>query len=287
MKRLVFSVLGFCSLCAMGAAEPLAVSDTVSATLETYVPHIVKRVDKAVDVTYQAGETVTVTTPSGTSFVLVETAESAGTATWTPSSAGLWTFANSHAGTTTLTVRYTDVNRGAGTAADPANIMDDEELADLAAAGTITLAGYVFRPVGFPTLLDRLVVPAGFAVCPQDGESYVLAAVADGCLFKTTVAKTTYFDTETSGPNRKVYAKESVPLAYSGDAWRLRTSDAAATVTVTAPSGTQTQLALTGTGVTPFEAAKTGTWTVTLTSEAGTQTAVLLVRGKGLQVILR
>ena len=213
LKNFVFStvgVLGALTVCAGDA--PLAESAVKMAVLDTYAPHLVKDPAASHAVTYFKGDTVTVIAPDGLSSVLVDAGTAAGTTSWAPSVGGLWTFVNSQQGTTTVTVRH--FNRGAGTASAPARIVDDEELVDLVEMDAIG-SGYVFRLDGYATLLGALSVPAGFMVRQQGTETYELVTSPDGRLSPACPAVSTYFDTETAGPNRKVYVKEPVPLAFS------------------------------------------------------------------------
>ena len=66
---------------------------------------------------------------------------------------GLWTATNSKQGSETFTMRYSYYGtQGAGTTADPAKLVDGDELVDLADAGTAG-DGYVFMLIGRDTLL--------------------------------------------------------------------------------------------------------------------------------------
>ena len=190
-------------------------------------------------------------------------------------------------GEAVFTARYGLFNaRGAGTAEDPAKIVDEEELNDLVLDQTAS-PGYVFRPCGLPTLLDTLVVPTGYLLTPSGADCYEMReAELSGAVFASS-AVTAFFDTELPGPDRRAYVKESVPVAYSGDWWRLPTATGASTLTITPPSGTAQTKSLTGTGTEPFTGETVGKWKLSLTVRSETVDAWVTLRGKGFQVFIR
>ena len=278
--KLAVLTLGVCGAMALCAAESLATSAEFTANLDTYVPHAVTA-SGGKSLTYIGSDTITSTSPAGTAGTILSKADASGTITWTPDAGGVWTLVNSHQGSTTLTVRYGIFGaRGAGTDADPAKIVDDEELVDIGAA-----SGYVFKPCGIDTLLDTLMLPSGIVLAQQSAGTYMLASSVAGELY-TSAPVTAFFDTETPGPDRKVYLNEAVPVAFSGDRWQMPSSSTPSTLTYAPPSGASSSQACAGWGTATFSPDREGVWTLTLDG-AETLAASILVRGKGLQVIFR
>jgi len=278
--KLAVLTLGASGAIALCAAESLATSAEFTATLDTYVPHAVTA-SGGKPLTYIGSDTITSTAPAGATDTILSKADASGTITWTPNAGGVWTLANSHQGATTFTVRYGIFGaRGAGTDADPAKIVDDDELVDIGAA-----AGYVFTPCGVDTLLDTLALPTGVALAQQAAGTYRLAAPVAGELYASAPV-TAFFDTEASGPDRKAYLNEAVPVAFSGNGWLMPNSTASSTLTFTPPSGTSSSQSCAGWGASAFRPDREGVWTVTLDG-AETLAASILVRGKGLQMIFR
>lgn len=278
--KLAVLTLGAGGAMALCAAKSLATSAEFTATLDTYVPHAVTT-SGGKSLTYIGSDTITSTSPAGAAGTILFKADASGTITWTPDAGGVWTLVNSHQGTTTLTVRYGIFGtRGAGTDADPAKIVDDEELVDMGAA-----SGYVFKPFGIDTLLDTLALPSGTVLVQQAAGTYKLVASDAGELY-TSAPVTAFFDTETSGPDRTAYLNDAVPVAFSGDSWRMPSSTASSALTFAPPSGDSSSQAYARWGTATFKPDREGVWTLTLDG-AETLTASILVRGKGLQLIFR
>ena len=272
----MIATLAFC------ADDAIVTSAAFVATLDTYEPHAVISAG-AVTIPYGACDAVTTTAPSGTDDVLLEYATESGSLAWTPNSGGVWMFSSARQGETTFTVRYSIFGaRGAGTEADPAKIVDDNELVDIGAT-----AGYVFVPSGVGTLLDTIILPQDTVLATlQDDGRCRLATSTAGELYESA-AVATFFDTEDPGPNRRAYLNESIPVAYAGDGWRVPETTASSTITITPPSGAALQASFTGWGSMPFLPNKNGTYAITLATSMGTYNASVLVRGRGLQLILR
>lgn len=253
-----------CAVCASALLADVAVleyevpaAEEAAFDLDTLAPH---KAAGAVSLPYAEGATLTATAPDGTPSTLVSAAVSDGTYSWTGAAGGVWTLANSLEGETTFTVRYSAATRGAGTVADPAKIMDEDEIVDIGAG-----AGYVFTPCGGDWLLAALELPAGCALTALDGNCYRLDSSADGYAYGT-VGVDFQLDTVQEGPDRIVRHGAVLPFAYSGDDWAGSTT-AESTLTFTAPAGIDSPdpVACAGHGAyaAPFRF-KAGVWTVTL-----------------------
>ena len=282
MKGIVLSLL----VCGVGVsawaetATPLATSDVYAdVKLDTRTVRPIKTAEALSQKLSRAeGDEVTAQKPSGGSVTVNGTE-------WMASEGGVWTLVSRREGEAVWTVRYGLFGvRGAGTAAEPAKIVDDEELVDLVQDQTAA-SGYVFTLRGIPTLLDTLVVPTGYLLTPSGADGYEMR-VSQSALY-ASAAVTSFFDTELPGPDRRAYVKESVPVAYSGDWWRLPTATGASTLTITPPSGTAQTTSLTGTGTEPFTGEKVGRWKLSLTVGSETVDAWVTLRGKGFQVFIR
>ena len=225
-------------------------------------------------VTRRDGETVSLTSPSGTSSVLAGSA-------LTLNAGGVWTVANSKQGAATFTVRRSlDGTLGDGTASSPAKLVDGDELRDYGAD-----ENYTFTLDGADGLLSRLVLPVGYRL-EEAGESvWRIVASADGSQYAW--AEIVYpADSAREGPDRKTSRKGALPVAYSGDNW-LGDTAKAAMVVFTSPNGTAMTLDLAGTGTTQFTFDSTGKWTVTLTMADGTTRTAVLSVSSGLTVIIK
>ena len=265
------------------AAEPLATSETVvGIALDTYSPCSLKEKSE-ITLTIGEGETVTAISPTGAETTLESEV-------WKPNGGGIWTLVNSQEGTAYVTVRHSQFNTlGEGTIESPANIIDDEELTDLAEK-KIAEDGYVFRFCGESALLDSMIAIDGFSVTVIGDNLYRLDESDGNALFRSA-ASTAFFDTEKPGPDRRcrieLKKSESFPVAYSGDLWRMRAPDAQADISAISPSGTTDTKSLTGTGTMALKVTEYGAYTVTLTAGGETKKATLSFLGKGMRVICR
>lgn len=256
-------------------------ADEAAFDLDTLAPH---KATGTVSLPYAAGATLTATAPDGTASTLISAAAAAGTYSWTGTDGGLWVLANSLEGETTFTVRYSAATRGAGTAADPAKIVDEDELVDIGAG-----AGYVFTPCGGDWLLAALELPAGCALTALDGNCYRLDSSADGYAYGT-VGVDFQLDTVQEGPDRQIRSgRDFLPVSYSGDDWAFSPS-AESTLTFTSPAGAVTAVAQTGTGayVPDFPIRGQGVWTIVLSGDGVTTlTAHINLIGQGFFFIIR
>ncbi len=240
-------------------------AEEASFDLDTLLPHT-HASGVAESIPYAAGVTVTETDPDGTQTVRVSSPAAAGTLSWNPAQGGIWTLANSLEGSTTFTVRHPASTRGAGTAADPAKIMDAAELVDLGVG-----SGYVFRLCGADWLADALQVPSGCSLSDLGDGVWRLDTSTDGCVC-TAVDADFLLDTELPGPDRRAHVRNTMPFAYSGDDWGGSAS-AESTLTFTPPDGVEAPDPVVclgwGTCVPSFRF-KPGIWTVSLTGDSVT-----------------
>jgi hypothetical protein len=271
MKHRDLALLAVAAFCAAPLMADVAtlVYETPAAgeadfALDTLEPHT--HATGAEIIPYAAGATVTETAPDGTETVRVSSAPADGTLNWNPSQGGIWTLTNSLEGETTFTVRHPAATHGDGTAADPAKIMDADELVDLGAG-----AGYVFRLCGADWLVDALRLPAGCGATLLGDGLWRLDSAADGCVC-TAIDADFLLDTELPGPDRTARRRNPLPFAYSGDDW-AGSATASSTLTFTPPAGVDAPapVACVGLGayVAPFSFAP-GTWTVALSGSAVT-----------------
>ena len=279
--------LTVCAVCASALLADVAVleyevpaAEEAAFDLDTLAPH---KAAGAVSLPYAEGATLTATAPDGTPSTLVSSASADGAYSWTGATGGVWTLANSQEGETTFTVRYPAATRGAGTADDPAKIMDEDELVDIGAG-----AGYVFTPCGGDWFFDALTLPAGCSLAALGGGLYRLDAADDDCVFEALDAEFP-LETAQTGPDRVMKgALKFLPFAYTGDDWAFAPS-AASTLAFTSPSGVTTNVPCTGTGVmTPAFKLTSGVWTVALSGDGVTPlTAHITIPDGGFFLIVR
>ncbi len=267
MRRLI-PIYALCVICGAALADdtPLAATAAPYAyALDTLAsPRLFKTAADvaARPVPYRTGETVSLSAPNGAASALVSDAASAGTVALPINAGGLWTATNSKQGTATFLMRYSYYGtQGAGTAADPAKIVDADELSDLADAGTAS-DGYVFTLVSGDQLLAKLRLPVGYALEEAGNGNWRIVSVADGLLYSWS-GIAYKLDSRQPGPDRKARAKDSYSVAFSGDNWS-RTSEAASKLILTSPDGIATTNDLAGTGLQPLRFRLGGLWDVSL-----------------------
>jgi len=190
-----------------------------------------------------------------------------GQSAWTPTEGGVWTLTNSNEGAATFHV-YTSIFglQGAGTAVNPAKVIDATDFAALI-AGVSDKDGFTFvLPAG--TALDAFAAPSGYAFRATSGDAYRLDESPSGIVYSADAYRSFVVDTVGFGPDRSVKRRNEIPpFAYSGDAWKGSAS-AASTLTFMAEDGTTAHSeSCTGTGTFTYELPK-GLWTVTLSSSA-------------------
>jgi hypothetical protein len=252
-------------------ASPIASASLRSfdfdSTGSPYVVATAEEKDALWPLIYKAGETVQAASPGGQVSTLVASAGADGQSAWTPTEGGVWTLTNSNEGAATFHV-YTSIFglQGAGTAANPAKVIDATDFAALI-ADVSDKDGFTFvLPAG--TALDAFAAPFGYVFRATGGDAYRLDESPSGIVYSADAYRSFAVDTVRSGPDRSVRKRnEILPFAYSGDAWKGSAS-AASTLTFMAEDGTTAHSeSCTGTGTFAYELPK-GLWTVTLSSSA-------------------
>ena len=254
-----------------------ATSEAYEYRLDTYAsPRAIKtqaELDALWKATYSAGETVTVTSPSGVDSTPISAASAAGEVALTFNAGGLWTAVNSAQGTATFTVRHSIFGTlGDGTSASPAKIVDATEILDLLNSETAGI-GYVVTFAGASGLADEVILPGQYSFESAGEGLWSIAAATDvGTVASESGAYV--IDTMQGGPDRTIWKKRGYAIAYSGDNW-VGGASAASSVTVVPPRGATSTQNFTGTGATPFPFVGRGDTTVTMTAGSTTQTAVI------------
>ena len=254
-----------------------ATSETYEYRLDTYAsPRAIKtqaELDALWKATYSAGETVTVTSPSGVDSTPISAASAAGEVALTFNAGGLWTAVNSAQGTATFTVRHSIFGTlGDGTSASPAKIVDATEILDLLNSETAGI-GYVVTFAGASGLADEVILPGQYSFESAGEGLWSIAAATDvGTVASESGAY--LLDTMQGGPDRTIWKKRGYAIAYSGDNW-VGGASAASSITIAPPRGATSTQNFTGTGATPFPFVGRGDTTVTMTAGSTTQTAVI------------
>ncbi|MBR4616582.1 MAG: hypothetical protein IKO55_13315 [Kiritimatiellae bacterium] len=226
---------------------------------------LVKSLD-AVALPYGVAQKVTATGEgSATTVTLVESAAGTGEYAWTPSSGGVWTLTNSVEGVARFLVRYSlfPEMQGAGTVDDPAKIVDDGEIPERIAAGSVAY-GYVVL-LGGEASAASLELPAGWSLQGVANNTYRLIAASGDMLYESAGIPF-MVDSRGAGPNRRWPLGKPVEVAYSGDNW-IGGPGAQSTLAITTPSGGTTELPLSGTGLHGFTPAERGVYTLTLATD--------------------
>jgi len=290
MRRLI-PIYALCVICGSALADdtPLAATAAPYAyALDTLAsPRLFKTAADvaARPVPYRTGETVSLSAPNGAASALVSDAASAGTVALPINAGGLWTATNSKQGTATFLMRYSYYGtQGAGTAADPAKIVDADELSDLADAGTAG-DGYVFTLLGGDDHLAKLRLPVGYTLEEAGNDNWRIVATADGLLYSWS-GMAYKLDSKGPGPDRKAKTMEAFSVAFSGDNWS-RTSEAASKLILTSPAGSATTNDLAGTGLWPVCFDQKGPWGVSLVAGDKTLSASINVTSVGTLIIIR
>lgn len=280
------SVVGFVANASPVASGLSPVSFDLKETASSYTLGSGASVS-GIPITYLKGETVSVT-HSGATATPVSAAAASGVYSWSPDSGGLWTLTNSDEGTVEFNLHYSlfPLN-GAGTAANPAKVMDGADFAErFALLDAGAKDGFSFVIDSDNPSLDDFARPSGYAILEGFGGVYRLAEAADGRL-SGSIWGTFGVDTRKSGPNRSVCtAEEVLPFAYTGDGW-LRDASATSMVTIFAPDGSESfSTNLVGTAVFTHGLDGEGRWKVVLEYDE-TQLVSFINYCNGLRIILR
>ena len=281
-------ISALCLATALGASAdetPLATTQQACAFAFdslTPQPFRVAALSPATVLPYLSLQAVKATAPDGTVTTLASAGNTAGTVDWTPSAGGVWVLENSVEGRALFSARHGLFGtQGAGTASDPLKIVDGDELADLIQSGTAE-EGSVFTTD--PLLpAAAVILPAGWAVS-RTAQGLVLAESTGGLLFEGPAA-TLGFDSRQPGPDRRIHAKEALPIAYSGDGWD-GSETASSQLTLVSPREQTTELPLTGTGAHPFQFSP-GLWQVSLAANGKTDVASIFIVPEGTCMFLR
>lgn len=288
MKKLLLSFALSVSTVFMLYADDVSVADSnvLTASLDTIGSvHAITSIADAVTLVCRPGSMVTAAdADSGETRTL--TASASGSVSWMPTAGGLWTLYSSLDGQAEFTVRYSLFGaQGTGSVSDPFKIVDGEELADMADAGTMTDGCYLTLR-GASGLMGELFMPSGYALLELDSGDFRFAAASGGLVYCGTPV-TSFIDAKNTGPDRKMKRnKGSRRIAYSGDNW---CGDPAsdATLTLVSPSGVETDMALSGTGSVEFDPDEIGLWSVILSYDTVMLTSSVTVCPKGMSIIIR
>jgi len=241
----------------------LAVSTNFAFSVDTCGgTAIVKSLD-AVSLPYGVAQKVTATEEdAATTSTLVESAEGMGEYAWTPSAGGYWTLTNSVEGVAKFLVRYSlfPESHGAGTADDPARIVDDDEIPELIDAGSVSY-GYVFS-LGGEAKMGALDLPSGWALQGVASGTYRIVAASGDMLYEGA-GMPFAVDSLRPGPDRTWYRRKLAEVAYTGDNW-IGVPSAESTLTVVTPSDAASAEPLSGTGTYSFCPMEKGVYTLTL-----------------------
>jgi hypothetical protein len=150
---------------------------------------------------------------------------------------------------------------GAGTEADPAEMMDNDEIAGMIESGSAGV-GFVFSLGGIGSL-GSLMLPEDKALEEIEAGTYRVVAADSGLMFRSSL-KPFVLDTVRTGPDRRWLCGKTASIAYTGDNW-IGNGDAACVLEMVSPSGTQRRIELAGTGVYEFCPQERGVWELRLT----------------------
>ena len=246
---------------------PLAVSANFPFSVDTCADTVLVKSLDEVALPYRIAQRVTVVGEDASSAsTLVESAEGAGEYLWTPSGGGYWMLENSVEGSATFLVRHSlfPESQGAGTANDPAKIVDDGEIPEMIAAGQIS-SGYVFS-LGGAASPETLVLPFGWALQGVADGIYMLVAASSEKLYESAGVPF-MVDSRRLGPDRRWRTGVDAAISYSGDNW---IGDAAkrCVLTIVAPSGATEETVLSGTGLYGFRPLESGVYRLMLSTDS-------------------
>ena len=264
MRTGLFLYLAVMSATVSQADDALYTSTNAVARIDTSgSPYAVVSADEGATVTYRRGESVSVIMPDGSISRLVDEQAASGVAAWLPEAGGVYILTNSVSGAATFTVRYSDFGtQGSGTIDDPVKIMDDAEIADLAASGD--LGDGMFVSLRGPSVsIGGSSRPSGLSVqYVGEGLYEMLSDYTGKCYAGRPVSSV--METIRPGPHRKINLRDMLAVAYSGDKW-IGNPNAQSLLKIESPSGIVDEGVYEGSGAIPFCPTEKGVWKIVLT----------------------
>ena len=261
----------------------LAVSTNFAFSVDTCGETVLVKSLDAVALPYRIAQKVTATgEDAATTSTLVESAAGDGEYAWTPSAGGYWTLTNSVEGAATFLVRYSlfPESQGAGTADDPAKIVDDDEIPELIGEGSVSY-GYVFS-LGRGAKVGTLNLPSGWALQGVASGIYRIVAASGDMLYESAGVPF-MVDSRRSGPDRRWRIGAGVGVAYSGDNW-IGDGAAQSTLTIVAPSGATVETALSGTDLYDLLPNEKGVYELTLATDSTNMVSHVTVAPGGFSI---
>jgi hypothetical protein len=107
----------------------------------------------------------------------------------------------------------------------------------------------------------------------------------DGGKLAEESSKKFWADSEVSGPNRRVFRTETIPVAFS--AGQKGAAGSEATLSVVSPSGVESSYQMQDLPAQSITFSEKGVWTVSLTGAEGQQTATINAINRQLMIFLR
>ena len=285
MRTGLFLYLAVMSAMVLQADEALYTSTNAVARIDTSgSPYAVVSADKGATVTYRKGESVSVILPDGSISKLVEEQAGSGVVAWMPEAGGVYTLTNSVSGTAVFTVRHSDFGtQGVGTQEDPVKIMDDAEIADLAASGNLADGMFVFL-CGPSVSIGGSSRPSGLSVLYAGERLYRMLSDSTGKCY-TGRSVSSVLETMRPGPDRRIKLRDALAIAYSGTMW-LGNSAGSSVLAIESPSGSSTN-EFDDTGSIAFCPTETGTWKITLNVDGTVLTSNVSVVPRQFAVVIR
>ena len=243
-------------------------SPAYSFSIDTTGEASVVKTLEPIELKYNVAQTIDATcVDHGILENILEKSQDLGVSPWTPSCGGKWVLSNSVEGVAVFYVRHSlfPEKWGAGTEADPAEIIDNDEIVEMVESGTAA-EGFVFS-LGGAGFIGSLMLPADAALEEISDGTYRIVSADSGFLFKSS-SKPFAIDTFRSGPDRRWRFGEMMPLAYTGDNW-IGAHDAASVIEIVSPSGTDSRIEFSGTGAYEFCPQERGVWGVKLKNVFG------------------
>ena len=243
-------------------------SPAYSFSIDTTGEASVVKTLEPIELKYNVAQTIDATCEDhGISENILEKSQDLGVSAWTPSCGGKWVLTNSVEGVAVFYVRHSlfPGKWGAGTEADPVEIIDNDEIVEMVESGAAA-EGFVFS-LGGLGFIGSLMLPADTVLEEIANGTYRIVSADSGFLFKSR-PKPFVIDTFRPGPNRRWRFGEMMSLAYTGDNW-IGAHDASSVLELVSPSGTKSQMEFAGTGVYEFCPQERGVWELKLKNVFG------------------